>query len=71
MALRDNHFEVTWNYNYGDDYWSIAHDGKAWNIDHHLRPSQNQFKKLDEAVYELKQILKAENETKSEQPISD
>lgn len=61
-SLRDNHFEISWTYNYGDDYWYIQHDGKEWNIDQYLRPSQNQFKSLDEAIQELKEILNGRNE---------
>lgn len=57
MSLRDNHFEICWTYNYGDDYWYIAHDGKQWNIDDWLKPSQNQFKSIDAAIFELKDIL--------------
>lgn len=58
VSLRDNHFEIAWNFNYGDDYWYIAHDGKEWNINQYLRPSQNQFKTMQDAINELKLILK-------------
>jgi hypothetical protein len=68
-TLRDHHFEISWTYNYGDDYWYIQHDGKYWNINDHLRPSQNQFKTLQEAIDELKTILKDLNDERK--PISD
>lgn len=54
---RDKHFELCWNYNDGDDYWYIAHDGHIWNIDEYLKPSQNQFKKFEDALTEYKSIL--------------
>lgn len=60
-SLRDNHFEICWTYNYGDDYWYIAHDGKEWNIDNYLKPSQNQFRTMEEAIKELKEILYERN----------
>lgn len=54
---RDLHFELGWNYNDGDDYWYLAHDGNLWNINDFLKPSQNQFKSMDAAIAEFKDIL--------------
>lgn len=61
-ALRDNHFEIIWNYNYGDDYWTIEHDGKAWGIEDYLRPSQNQFLTFEQAYQALVDLLKELND---------
>lgn len=55
--LRDQQYEISHTYNYGDPYWYIMHDGLIWNIDEVLPPSQNQLPTYDKAVEVLNGVL--------------
>lgn len=61
---RDEHYNISWQYNYGNDYWVIEHDGFLWSIEEVLPISQNNFEGVNQAATALFKILKTRFETR-------
>lgn len=57
FPARDIHYEITLSYNGGDPGWYVAHDGKVWQMEEYLKPSQNGFKTQKQAERALERVL--------------
>lgn len=49
VKARDKHYQIVLDYNNGNPWWTIEHDGSVWQMEQYVPPSRNGFKTFKQA----------------------